>query len=429
MDLTPEEILRSDRERIWHPYASMVNPLPVLPVASASGVRIRLEDGTELIDGMSSWWAVIHGYNHPALNAAARAQIDAMSHVMFGGLTHRPAVALASLLTRIAPGQLESVFFSDSGSVSVEVAIKMALQYWISQGNTDRHKLLTIRGGYHGDTFGAMAVCDPVNGMHGMFRGILADHYFADVPRCKFDGEWDEADIATFQNLLREHQRQIAAVILEPILQGAGGMRFYHPEYLRRVRALCDHYDVLLIFDEIATGFGRTGKLFAAEHAGVAPDIMCVGKALTGGYMSLAATLATRRISDVISSQGHGIFMHGPTFMANPLACAVASASIELLLASPWQQRVQAIQTQLSRELAACASLAQVADVRTLGAVGVVELHQPVDMHAMQRRFVRRGVWLRPFGRLVYIMPPYIIEPQDLSRLTAAMEEAIAHEK
>jgi adenosylmethionine-8-amino-7-oxononanoate aminotransferase len=429
MDLTLEEILQFDHERIWHPYASMVDPLPVLPVASAAGVRIRLEDGTELIDGMSSWWAAIHGYNHPVLNAAARVQLDAMSHVMFGGLTHRPAVTLASLLAQIVPGQLETVFFSDSGSVSVEAAIKMALQYWISQKNTDKHKLLTIRGGYHGDTFGAMAVCDPVNGMHGMFRGILADHYFADVPRCKFGGDWDDADIASFHNLLTEHRRQIAAVILEPILQGAGGMRFYHPEYLRRVRELCDQYDVLLIFDEIATGFGRTGRLFAAEHAGVAPDIMCIGTALTGGYMSLAATLTTRHISDVISTQGHGVFMHGPTFMANPLACAVASASIELLLTSPWQQRVEAIEAQLSRELAACASLAQVADVRTLGAVGVVELHQPVDMRAMQQRFVQRGVWLRPFGRLVYIMPPYIIDAQDLSRLTAAMADVIAKEE
>ncbi|MBI5550940.1 MAG: adenosylmethionine--8-amino-7-oxononanoate transaminase [Desulfobacterales bacterium] len=424
-----EKILELDRRHVWHPYASMVDPPPVLPVAAAGGVRLRLADGRDLIDGMSSWWAAIHGYNHPVLNAAIMEQTAAMAHVMFGGLTHRPAVALAGLLAEITPAGLETVFFCDSGSVSVEVAIKMALQYWIALGKAQKNRLLTIRGGYHGDTFGAMAVCDPVTGMHGMFRSHLTPHFFADRPACRFEGLWAESDLESFRQLIAGNYDEIAAVILEPILQGAGGMWAYHPDYLRGVRRLCDQYGVLLILDEIATGFGRTGRLFAAEHADIRPDILCLGKALTGGYMSLAATLSTRRVSETISTAGPGVFMHGPTFMANPLACAVALASVELLLASDWQGRIRHIEAQLTRELAACRDLPQVADVRTLGAVGVVELHRPVNMRQITRRFVERGVWLRPFGRLVYIMPPYIISPEDLTRLTTAMVQTIAEEE
>ncbi len=424
-----ENILELDRRHVWHPYAAMVDPPPVFPVAAAHGVRLRLADGRELIDGMSSWWAAIHGYNHPALNAAMHEQIDRMAHVMFGGLTHGPAVALAEQLTGIAPAGLASVFFCDSGSVAVEVAIKMALQYWIALDRPEKNRLLTIRGGYHGDTFGAMAVCDPVTGMHGMFRAHLTPHFFADRPTCRFDGPWDERDLESFRQLITVHHDQLAGVILEPILQGAGGMWPYHPEYLRGVARLCEQYDVLLILDEIATGFGRTGRLFAAEHADLRPDILCLGKALTGGCMSLAATLATRRVSDTISAGGAGVFMHGPTFMANPLACAAALASVKLLLGSDWQTRVRAMEAQMARELAPCRDLPQVADVRTIGAVGVVELHRPVAMRRITRRFVERGVWLRPFGRLVYIMPPYIITADDLTRLTTAMVETIAEEQ
>jgi adenosylmethionine-8-amino-7-oxononanoate aminotransferase len=401
--------------------------LPIYGVESAEGVRIRLADGRELIDGMASWWSVIHGYSHPRLIKALSDQAESLCHVMFGGLGHRPAVELGKRLVELAPAGLEKVFFCDSGSVAVEVAMKMALQYHHAR-NSSKNQFVTVRSGYHGDTFHAMSVCDPVTGMHHLFSGVLPRYHFAPRPRSTFAGSWHPDELTAMRELLAEHHRTLCALILEPIVQGAGGMRFYHPRYLQEVRQICDEFDILLICDEIATGFGRSGKMFASEHSSISPDILCLGKALTGGMLSLAATLTTEAVAETISSVDPGVFMHGPTFMANPLACRVATESIDLLLESDWQQTVDAIEKQLWQGLEPCRSLTQVADVRCLGAIGVVELHQPVNMARIQERFVERGVWIRPFGTLVYVMPPYCIESADLDLLCGALVEVVTLE-
>lgn len=420
-----EALLAFDREHIWHPYTSMIDPLPVYPVRAARGVHLELEDGRQLVDGMSSWWCAVHGYNHPVLNAAVADQLKDMSHVMFGGITHRPAINLCQRLVKLTPEGLDKVFLCDSGSVSVEVAIKMAFQYWISLAKPEKSRLMTIRKGYHGDTFGAMSVCDPVGGMHHIFEKVLPKHIFIERPLSQFGEGLHPLDAANLEKAFQEHHHEVAAFILEPIVQGAGGMRMYDPAFLAKVRELCDAYGVLLIADEIATNFGRTGKLFACEHAAISPDIMCLGKALTGGMMTMAATLCTTELAETISKGEAGVFMHGPTFMANPLACSVAIASIDLLESMKWEKRVKTIETILEEQLRPLETHPQVKAVRVLGAIGVVECQQPIVVGNIQKHFVAKGVWIRPFRNLIYVMPPFISSKADLTKLCQAIKSSL----
>jgi adenosylmethionine-8-amino-7-oxononanoate aminotransferase len=414
-----------DKAHIWHPYTSATEPLPCYEVTGTDGVEITLASGEVLVDGMSSWWAAIHGYNHPHMNAAIKHQVEQFSHIMFGGLTHQPAITLAKQLLEMVPEGLNRVFFADSGSVAVEVAIKMALQYFACQGQPNKHKILTPRNGYHGDTFAAMSVCDPINGMHSLFKNVLAEQVFVPAPQTRFGNAWNEDEMQSLIDTLDMHHHEIAALILEPVVQGAGGMRLYHPEYVRRARQLCDEYNVLLIADEIATGFGRTGKLFACDHAQITPDILCLGKALTGGYMTMAATLCTEDVALGVCQGAPGVFMHGPTYMGNPLACAAASASLSIIQDNQWPIQVANIEHALKTHLPKCLALEQVADVRILGAIGVVETKTPVDVARIQAHFVAHGVWIRPFGKLVYIMPPFISTPEHIKTLCDAIYSGV----
>lgn len=416
-----------DTNNIWHPYSAMSSDLPVYEVESANGVRLKLKDGRELIDGMSSWWCMIHGYNHPKMNSALESQIQKMSHVMFGGLTHQPAIELTKKLIEITPSSLQKVFYSDSGSVAIEVAMKMAIQYWHAKGKAKKQRFISLRSAYHGDTFAAMSVSDPETGMHSLFNEILTKQIFVKQPTSRFGEPCNKQDITELENKLKQHSHETAALILEPIVQGAGGMWFYSEDYLRQAKSLCEKYNVLLIADEIATGFGRTGKLFACEHANISPDIMCIGKALTGGYLTLAATLTNNMISNTIDNGEPGVFMHGPTFMANPLACAAALTSIKLLLESNWKKNIKCIENQLIKELKVCETFNNVTEVRVLGTIGVIEMKHAVNMKKITEAFVDAGVWVRPFGKLVYLMPPYIINSKDLQQLLVAVISTVKH--